>query len=150
MSLVEVLIALGIMAGVLISVASLFILGGQRVKGGRDMTQAVAVSSDILEELNGVGGNTLPETMPSCCDPNCETSTGCTVDSRTDAYASVQWQPWIVQELFQGYAEVTLTPVGGSTTPPTFSTSEGLRLSVEIFWTEGTSQRSVVQETVEF
>ena len=55
MSMVEVLIALGIMAGVLISVASLFVLGGQRVKGGRDMTQALAVASDILEGLNNVG-----------------------------------------------------------------------------------------------
>jgi type II secretory pathway pseudopilin PulG len=150
MSLVEVLIALGIMAGVLISVASLFILGGQRVKGGRDMTQAVAVASDILEVLNNIGGNTLPETMPDCCDPNCDTSTGCTVDSRADSFASVEWQPWIDQELFQGYAEITLTPVGGVTAPPNFDSAEGLRLSVEIFWTEGTSQRSVVEETVKF
>jgi type II secretory pathway pseudopilin PulG len=150
MSLVEVLIALGIMAGVLISVASLFILGGQRVKGGRDMTQAVAVASDILEELNSVGGSSLPEVMPDCCGGTCDASTGCTVDSRADSHASTEWQPWIDQELFQGYAEITLTPVGGSTSPATFSSAEGLRLSVEIIWTEGTSQRSVVQETVEF
>ena len=150
MSMVEVLIALGIMAGVLISVASLFVLGGQRVKGGRDMTQALAVASDILEELNNVGGNTLPETLDTCCPGGCDTSTGCTVDSRTDTYASTEWQPWIDQELYQGYAEITLTPVGGSTSPPDFSSSEGLRLSVEIFWAEGTSQRSVVQETVKF
>jgi type II secretory pathway pseudopilin PulG len=150
MSMVEVLIALGIMGGVLISVASLFILGGQRVKGGRDMTQAVAVASDILEQLNNVAGGSLPELLPDCCAGACDTSTGCTVDSRADSVASTEWQPWIDQELFQGYAEITLTPVGGTTSPATFSSSEGLRLSVEIFWSEGTSQRSVVQETVEF
>ncbi len=70
MSMIEVLIALGIMAGVLISVASLFVLGGQRVKGGRDMTQALAVASDITEGLRVQGYLTMPESLPSCCGPS--------------------------------------------------------------------------------
>jgi type II secretory pathway pseudopilin PulG len=150
MNLVEVLIALGIMAGVLISVASLFVLGGQRVKGGRNMTQALAVASDILEDLHSSGFNTVDEAMPSCCGAGCDTATGCTVDSRTDAYGSTEWQPWIDQELFQSWAEITLTPLGGSVSPPNFASADGIRVQVEIFWSEGPGQRSVVQETVMF
>ena len=149
MSMVEVLIALGIMASVLISVASLFVLGGQRVKGGRDMTQALAVASDISEDLRSQGWLTMPESMPSCCGGgSCDAVTGCTVDSRTDAFALTEWQPWVDQELYQAHAEITITPLGGSISPSTFASSDGIRVHVEIIWTEGTSQRSVVQETV--
>ncbi len=149
MSMIEVLIALGIMAGVLISVASLFVLGGQRVKGGRDMTQALAVASDITEDLRTQGYLTMPESMPSCCGGGpCDAVTGCTVDSRTDAFALAEWQPWVDQELYLAHAEITITPLGGSISPPTFSSSDGIRVRVEILWMEGTSQRSVVQETV--
>jgi type II secretory pathway pseudopilin PulG len=150
MNLVEVLIALGIMAGVLISVASLFVLGGQRVKGGRNMTQALAVASDVLEDLHRAGWNTVDEVMPSCCGAGCDTATGCSVDSRTDTYASTEWQPWIDQELFQGRAEITLTPLGGSVSPPNFASCDGIRVRVQVFWSEGPGQRSVVQETVMF
>ena len=149
MSMIEVLIALGIMAGVLISVASLFVLGGQRVKGGRDMTQALAVASDITEGLRTAGYLSMPESMPSCCGGgSCDAVTGCTVDSRTDAFALAEWQPWVDQELYLGHAEITITPLGGSISPPTFASSDGIRVHVEILWIEGTSQRSVVQETV--
>ena len=148
MSLVEVLIALGIMAGVLISVASLFVLGGQRVKGGRDMTQALAVASNITEDLRTSGFLSMPESMPSCCLPNCDASTGCTVDSTVDTFALAEYQPWIDQELYQGRAEITITPIGGATVPPNFASADGIRVRVEILWSEGTSQRSVTQETV--
>jgi len=149
MSLIEVLIALGIMASVLISVASLFVLGGQRVKGGRNMTQALAVASDITEGLRVQGYLTMPESLPSCCGGgSCDAVTGCTVDSRTDAFALAEWQPWVDQELYLGHAEITITPIGGSISPSTFASSDGIRVHVEILWTEGTSQRSVVQETV--
>ena len=148
MSMIEVLIALGIMAGVLISVASLFVLGGQRVKGGRDMTQALAVASDITEDLRTQGYLTMPESMPSCCGGSCDAVTGCTVDSRTDAFALAEWQPWVDQELYLGHAEITITPLGGTVTPSTFASSESIRVHVEILWMEGTSERSVVQETV--
>ena len=149
MSMIEVLIALGIMAGVLISVASLFVLGGQRVKGGRNMTQALAVASDITESLRTQGYLSMPESMPSCCGGgSCDAVTGCTVDSRTDAFALTEWQPWVDQELYLGYAEITITPLGGSISPPTFASSDGIRVHVEITWNEGTSQRSVIQETV--
>ncbi len=150
MSLVEVLIALGVMAGVLISVASLFVLGGQRVKGGQEMTQATAIASDILEELNDLGFRQVPAIFPDCCtDGTCDTETGCTVSSLTDTFAA-GWQPSMDDEMYQARAEITITPVGGPTTPSTYASCEGIRLHVEILWSEGTTTRSVEMENVRF
>src|SRR5207247_4586686 len=42
-SLVEVLIALGLMTGVMVAVCSMFVLGGTYVKSGKQLTQATAL-----------------------------------------------------------------------------------------------------------
>jgi len=42
-SLVEVVIAIGVLAGVLLSICSMFILGGRQLKGGKTMTEATAI-----------------------------------------------------------------------------------------------------------
>ena len=54
-SLVEVVLALGILAGVLISIAGLFIIGGRQVKSGRTSSEALAQAKEITEEMNGWG-----------------------------------------------------------------------------------------------
>jgi len=150
MTLVEVILALGLMASVLISVASLFVLGGQRVKGSRNMTQGMAIASNVMEDLYGLGINIMPTTFPDCCPGGCAAATGCTVTSDSDAFLQSRWLPAIEKKLGQGRLEITLVPVGGSVTPPTFSSCEGLRLSAEVMWNEGASQRSVYEETVLF
>lgn len=150
MTLVEILIALGLMASVLISVASLFILGGQRVKGSRNMTQGMAIASDVMEDLYNFGMNVMPTTFNDCCPGGCPASTGCTVSSASDGFLQDRWLPAIEEKLGQGRLEITLIPLGGSVTPPTFSSAEGLRLRVEVFWSEGVSERSVYEETVLF
>ncbi len=76
MTLVEVMLALGLMASVLISVASLFILGGQRVKGSRNMTQGMASASNVMEDLYDYGINIMPTTFPDCCPGGCAAATG--------------------------------------------------------------------------
>ena len=145
MTLIEVLIAVGILAGVLVSVASLFVLGGQRVKSGREMTEATTIASDILESLNSAGFDQLTTLFPTCV-----AATGCTVRTDVDSYASAQWQAGISGGLYKGYGEISLTPVGGTITPPTFTSGEGLRLRVRILWTEGTTIRSIAVESLRF
>jgi len=150
MTLVEILLSLGLMASVLISVASLFILGGQRVKGSRNMTQGLAIASDVMEDIHDFGINILPSVFPDCCPGGCAAATGCTVNSNSDAFLQSQWLPTLDDELGLGRLEIELLPVGGSVSPPTFSSSDGIRLRVEVFWSEGTSERSVYEETVLF
>lgn len=145
MTLVEVLIAVGILAGVLVSVASLFVLGGQRVKSGRELTEATTIASDIMESLNSAGYEQLSTLFPTCAG-----TTGCTVRTDVDSYASAQWQATISGSLYKGYGEITLTPVGGTVTPATYASGEGLRLRVRILWTEGTTIRSIAVESLRF
>jgi len=52
-SLIEIVVALGLLAGVLISVAGLFILGGRSVKSGRASSEALAAGKEIVEQMNG-------------------------------------------------------------------------------------------------
>ena len=49
-SLVEVLIASALLAGVLLSISSMFILGSQSVRSGRDLTLATTLANSAMEE----------------------------------------------------------------------------------------------------
>lgn len=51
-SLIEVLIAMAIMGSVFLSIASLFYLGRRNVYSGKQMTQAVAVGTHVLEDFS--------------------------------------------------------------------------------------------------
>jgi type II secretory pathway component PulJ len=44
-SLVEVVIALGLLAGVLITISGLFVMGAKQVKSGRASSEALAVAT---------------------------------------------------------------------------------------------------------
>lgn len=144
MTLVEVLVALAVLAGVLISVASLFVLGGQRVRSGRELTQGTTIASDILEELVQYGDQ-LQDLFPDCT-----TDTGCTVTTTSDTFASSQWASLIDENLYQAWADIILTPIGGTVSPPTFASSEGVRVQVVVHWSEGTVARTVTLETAQF
>lgn len=51
-SLIEVLIAIAIMGSVFLSIVSLFYMGKRTVYSGKQMTQAVAVGTHVLEDLS--------------------------------------------------------------------------------------------------
>ena len=54
-SLVEVVVALGLLAGVLISISGLFVLANRQLDGGRNHSIALSVARDVLEEMDGWG-----------------------------------------------------------------------------------------------
>src|SRR5262245_46732599 len=62
-SLIEVVLAIGILAGVLLSICSMFILGGRQLKGGKTMTEATALSHDIMETFDKVSFASLYTTF---------------------------------------------------------------------------------------
>lgn len=51
-SLVEVLVSMGLLAGVMVAVCSMFVLGGTYVKAGRQLTTATSLAQDMLEDVN--------------------------------------------------------------------------------------------------
>ena len=50
-SLIEVLAASVLLAGVLISIMTMFIYGGQNINSGKLMTKATSIATDALEEF---------------------------------------------------------------------------------------------------
>ena len=54
-SLVEVIIALGLLAAVLIAISGLFVVGAKQVKSGRTSSEATAVAKEIQEDMYGWG-----------------------------------------------------------------------------------------------
>ena len=66
-SLVEVVIALGLLASALMAAAGLLAVGNRQVQGGGHRSQALAVAEAIVEELD-VGGYARPIARLGC-DP---------------------------------------------------------------------------------
>ena len=85
-SLVEIVVALGLLAFVLISIAGLFIIGGKQIKSGRTSSEAMALAREIHEEMNAWGYTQLW----SVFGYNGQAATY-TVDTRTNA-ACTAWQ----------------------------------------------------------
>lgn len=146
-SLIEILVSLGLMAGVMVAICSMFVLGGTYVKSGRQLTQATALAQDIMEDINKQSYTGLYLFLQGASpDPNAQSVTS---DTRVSGdIANAAWGGNIRSKLHQGFAVVTMVPIGGTVTPPTFGTGEAIRISVELGWTELRRNRSVKVEGV--
>jgi type II secretory pathway pseudopilin PulG len=148
-SLVEVLISLGILAGVIVAIASMFVLAGTNVKSGKLMTEATSIGQDILEDVNKLSYNGLQIFFVGT--QNLSTLTVYNADTRTtSSYANTQYQANIANRLYNGYAIITLLPIGGPIKPAVWNTGEAIRVSVTVNWTELRRNRSVTIESVRF
>jgi type II secretory pathway pseudopilin PulG len=142
-SLVEVIVALGLLAGVLISIAGLFVIGGRQVESGRTATEALSVARGILEEMDGWGFRQTY--MLFGIDGTVTTSA--TVDTRVDAY-SAKWQQTLDEALFESHAEILIESLGPTNPPPNLATTRAIRVVVTVFWSEGNRDRSIRLGTV--
>lgn len=137
-SLVEVVIALGLLAGVLISIAGLFIIGGKQVKSGRTSSEAMALAREIHEEMNAFGYTQIWGYFGY----NGQATTY-TVDTRTNASCTA-WQNTLRTKLGTGaYANIKLDSVTNAAgTTNNFADAGGnvlartVRVSVTVNWTE--------------
>lgn len=144
-SLVEVVIALGLMAGVLISVAGLFVVGARSVNSGRNSSEALAVGRQIIEEMNGWG---YAQTYALYGFDGSAASYS--VDTRSNAYAA-KWQPILNERLGDGaFATVQINSLIASGSPPVLNASncKAIRVVVTVFWNEGPRGRNVAVGTV--
>src|SRR4051812_15593852 len=53
-NLVEVMVAMGLLATVLVSIVSLFVMGRRNVYSGKEMTAAVSMATRVSEDLSGM------------------------------------------------------------------------------------------------
>ncbi len=58
-NLVEVLVAMGLLSTILLAITTLFYFGRRNVYSGKQMTAAVAVGTNVLEDLSGMNRGAL-------------------------------------------------------------------------------------------
>jgi len=146
-SLIEVLVSLGLMTGVMVAIASMFVLGGSYVKAGKTLTLATALSQDMMEDINKQSYTGLYLLLQGASpDPN---ATIVVSDTRVGgSVANSLWGNQVRSNLFKGYAVVTMKPIGGTLPTPTFASGEGIRISITLGWTELRRNRTVKMENV--
>ena len=142
-SLVEVIIAIGVLAGLLLSIATMFILGGRSVKNGRTITQATALVQDMMEEFDRASFVGLYTTLGAA-----STDTTRTVLSTTSGSPIQGWQAEIARKLNNGVATVTIDAVGNGT--PNFGAAAGIKLTIDVSWNELGQAHSVRMSTLRF
>jgi type II secretory pathway pseudopilin PulG len=142
-SFVEVIIAIGVLAGVLVAISSMFLMGGRQVKVGKTMTEATTLCHDIMEALDTTSFTALYVDMGAAT-----TDTTRTVFSNVSGSPIESWGTEIRRKLEGGVASVTLTPMGPGT--PTFGSATGIRINVNLTWSELGRQQTVRLSTTRF
>jgi len=142
-SLIEVTIAIGVLASVLLSIASMFIMGGRQVKTGKTITEATVLAQDLMEQFDKESFTSLWTNLGAA-----STDTTRTVLSTTTGSAIVGWQTEIARKLAGGTASVTIDAMGPGT--PNFGTAAGIRVTVLLSWNELGRPQSVRLSTVRF
>ena len=113
-SMIEVLLALGLLGAVLIAISSLFIMGGQRVRQGRERTEALSAATHVMETLDSVSYRGLYTNFTTASDPGAAAGP-LSIDSRTNAATiALGWQTLIDTNLDNAYALLTVSRIGGA------------------------------------
>jgi prepilin-type N-terminal cleavage/methylation domain-containing protein len=143
-SLIEVICAVALLGGVLISIAGLMVFGDRLVRSGRHSSEALAVAQGIMEEINGWSFEQT-YTLFAGCTADQER---CELDSRTESVAS-GWQEQLDRTLNpaaddDGHAEIVIESLDGLA----LEESEAIRIGVTVSWTEGIRSREISLATV--
>jgi hypothetical protein len=141
---VETVIALGLLAGILISISGLFLLGARQVRSGKTGSAALALGRTILEEM---GRWSLKQSYEVFGYDG--SAPGYTVDTRTHTDAiTARWRSLVPSILPNGHASVELLSLGPGSTPPAMASARAIRVRVTVSWDEGARHRTVQVATV--
>ena len=144
-SLIEVTLALGLLATVLISIASMFIIGGKQVHQGKSVTSATALGQTIMERIDQ-----LPYVETYAYFGGTDTTTVISVNTTTTGNNANQWQSEIQSRLGPNASgTIDITPVG-SASPLNMGSASALRVRVTVNWTELGRARNVQLQTIRF
>lgn len=144
-SLIEVTMALGLLATVLISISSLFILGGKQVKNGKSTTSAAAITHEIMERIEQ-----LAYTQTYTWFGGTDSSTSLSVSTTTGGNNANQWQAEIATKLgAEASGTIIVTPVG-TASPLNMGSAHALRVQVTVTWSELGRTKTSTLEAVRF
>ena len=129
-TLVEVLIALGLLTALLVSVAGLMLAGNRQAVAGAHASQALALAQTVIEQLES---RSFRQSWKSLgCD-------GAAVECRVaaDRPAVAAWRRVAERDLPLPAVRVTLVALGGDS----LETAGLLRVTVTVSWREGPRPR---------
>lgn len=144
-SLIEVTLALGLLATVLISIATLFIMGGKQVHQGKSTTSATALTHTIMERIDQ-----LPYSETFTYFGGTAATASLAIDTVTTGNNANQWQSEIASRLGPGaHALINVSPLG-SASPLNMGSASALQVRVSVLWRELGRSRTVILQTIRF
>jgi len=176
-NLVEVIIALAVFGIVAITIFTLFVMGRRNIYAGKQASQAVAIGTQVLEDLaplnkkmiyNAAFGIAdtdtgaavaLPRVSGSAApsfanakirstDPAIIASPPADISTNPTGFLT-RWSGLLTNKLTNASVTLILIPSQDTTnSPEQFGTSQLLQLRVFVRWTETGRQREVVLDTV--
>lgn len=154
-SLIETLLAAGLLAFILTSVSGLFVVGTQNVKSGREMTKAVTVANSAMEQVMSwpfekvygfAGGVDADSTKQWSTDLANPATTGSAQDVADWALIANTWRSEVQQQLKEGRLTykvdgIARLPTALDTGLTSFANAQFLRVTVSVEWTERKGRR---------
>ena len=137
-TLIEIVCALALLAGALVTLAGLFVLAPRQIESGRGTTAALTAARRILEDLETLGFASLPAALGA--DPAAVTHR---IETGTDSAAS-RWSSDLSAELRSARAVVELRALGGAS----LGEARAVRVTVTVHWKETTRARRLRLVTV--
>lgn len=162
-NLIEVMIAMAILGSVMMSILTLFFLSRQSIYSGKQMTQALAVATRVLEDLSAM---TEDDVFSSFGITDATPTTSPTIGTIATAYTNVivrdtnttspatdpsgylaSWKTLLTADKFTN-AKITLIimPSGPPIAQP-ITTSNFCKVRILIEWNEATRKRQTFIDT---
>lgn len=157
-SLIECLLAAGLLTGVLVSISGLFILGTSSVKSGRELTKATTVANSCMEQVmsmpfesvyglaGAIGSGQTANWSTNNANP---TFTGTSEDVAEWTSIINAWRTTVRSQLMLG--ELTFKvdgmgrlPAGGDPGLVPYVDAQFLRVIVTVSWSERNGRRRSV------
>ncbi|MGA7614204.1 MAG: prepilin-type N-terminal cleavage/methylation domain-containing protein [Thermoanaerobaculia bacterium] len=172
-NLVEVLIAMGLLASVLLSIVTLFFFGRKNVYSGKQMTEAVAVGNHVMEDFANMTmaqvysnfavtgtpatanytlfGTTYNNALIRSTDPNV-VSGGLNISAEGSSALLTTWKNEIQKKFQAGAVTIIMVPTlpaspvlkSGTNNPA----AKILQVHAIVSWIEEGRQRHIVLDTV--
>lgn len=159
-NLVEVMVAMAILASVLLSILTLFIFGRRNVYSGKQLTRANSVATRVAEDLVPLNRDTFYSAFgitnsTALTSPTIGGIAYTDVAVVSTADTSVDPQDYLTNwgnlvtaaDFAQGKVTLIIEPTM-FTSGSTFTTADIVKIRIVVEWREGGRSRSVVLDTV--
>lgn len=140
-SLAEVVVALGLLASILISVAGLLVVGNRQVARGRNSTEALALAREVLEEMKSWSFAQTTEAFSGVSACNLA-APACAIDSisaKADVPDVAKWQDRLDDALNDARVLILLDSLDGAA----LADARALRVTVVVEWMDGVTPHSL-------